>query len=69
MAASSTTYLLIPLTGQSLIEGPSIRCQTVQGAEILADMLGFRKFKVIQEVELISVVRDKTLGKKNERVD
>ena len=62
---ASPTYLLIPLSGKDLIEGPGIRCQTVYGAEVLAQLLGFRKFKIIQEVELISVVRDKTIGKKD----
>jgi hypothetical protein len=62
MAVSpSQTYLLIPLLGKDLTDGVGIRCKSIYEAETWAFMLGYRKFKIVEEVELVSVVRDKNL--------
>ncbi len=59
----NSSYILIPLNGKNLIEGIGIRCKSIDHAEILALALGYRKFKIIQEIEMVSVCRDKHIKK------
>lgn len=59
--AINPSYLIIPLSGKNLVEGVGIRCKSLDEAEAVALTLGFRKFKIVQEIEMISVVKDKAL--------
>lgn len=51
-----TTYLLIPLKKGSAVEDQAIICKSKKEAEVLAWLLGYRKFTVIKQTEMSPVV-------------
>lgn len=60
----NTTYLMIPVKNKKDVEDEIIRCNSEMEAETIAFALGYRRFRIVEEIEMVDLCRDRALSEK-----